>query len=171
MRRSIWVRQIIFLLSISFIIIVLQQTVFNFRFFDGRKPELFTILIIDYAFSEENKYRGYFFSSVVGFFEDILTNQIFGVNIFLKSAIFLLIFLLKDKIFFNNLFFKSVSSVSVHFLEVIFIYILSVVFVFSALNPFGSGILGYFSIYLVVSPLFIIFIDKIYGKFVAVDES
>lgn len=171
MNKTTWLKTIICLLSMSFVIIVLQQTVFNFQFFDSRKPELFTIMIVDYAFWEENKYRGYFFSSLVGFFEDVLTNQILGINIFFKSAIFLFIFLLKDKIFFNNLFFKSVSSVVAHFLEIILLYFLSILFSFYVLYPFNKNILGYMSIYLIVSPLFILIFDKIYGKFAIVDES
>ncbi len=164
-------RTFIFLMVVSFVIIVLQQTVFNFKFFDNRKPELFTMLIINYAFWEEEKCRGYFFSSLTGFFEDVLTNRIFGLNIILKSTVFLCIVYLKDKIFVNNFLFKSLVSVVIIFLELVVVHFLSTVFSFYAFSPFGENVWGYLLINLATAPIFIFFLDKLYKRFVVINES
>jgi rod shape-determining protein MreD len=171
MNKNRWGKTTLYLMFFSFFIILLQQTLFNFQFFDNKKPELFTILIVNYAFWEEDKYRGYFLASIVGFFEDVLTNQIFGLNIFLKSGIFLLVYLLKDKIFFNNTFFKTIITVFTNFLEFGAIYFLSVMFSFYSFNPFEKSIYGYLSVYVVVASLFILFLDKIFKKYVENNES
>ena len=75
-------RTIFWLLILSIFVIILQHTIFSLQFFDNIKPELFTLIVLHYSFYENDKTRGYFLSSFVGFTEDVLTNQIFGINIF-----------------------------------------------------------------------------------------
>jgi rod shape-determining protein MreD len=155
------------LLLVTFIILILQNTIFSLKFFANIKPELFTLLIVNYAFFEKNKLRGYIFSSFVGFSEDILTNQIFGVNIFLKSSVFLIVFLLKEKMFSNTFFLKCLSGVVLNQLEFWVIYFLTSIFSVSMFSPFKDNFLHYTLFYIFITPVFLYFINKIENKFFA----
>ncbi len=165
------IRIFLYLLFVSFIILVLQNTIFSLKFFANIKPELFTLLIVNYAFYEKNKLRGYAYSSFVGFLEDILTNQIFGLNIFLKSLIFLIVFVLKEKLFSNSFIFKCFTGIIFNQLEFWFIYGLTSIFSISIFLPFNDNFVNYSLFYILITPIFLYFINKIEKRFLTKNES
>ena len=164
-------KTIIWLLAVSILVIILQHTVFSLRFFDNIKPELFTLIVIHYSFYEKDKTKGYFLSSFVGFIEDILTNQIFGVNIFIKSLIFILIYFIKEKIFFKNLILKSALAVVINIFEIFLIYLISLIFHLSFVNPLSENSFSYITLYIIVAPIFLFFLEKIKSFYLETDES
>ncbi|GEM_PF-6854252 len=159
-------KTIFFLVVTSIIIIIFQHTLFSLQFFNSIKPEFFTLLVLNYSFYEAEKTRGYLLASFVGFIEDIFTNQIFGLNIFFKSLLFLFIYSLKNKIYIKSLFLKSFLGILINISEIYAIYILSNIFQFSYTNSLTENFINYLILNIIVTPIFIFFIDSIQSKYI-----
>ena len=164
-------RTILWLLVLSLFVIILQHTIFSLKFFDNIKPELFTLIVLHYSFYESDKTKGYFLASFVGFIEDVLTNQIFGINIFIKSLIFLFVFITKEKLFFKTLFSKTFLAVIINIFEIFLIFTISKIFSLSFINPFNKNFLHYIILYIIVTPIFLFLFDKIKPAYMESNES
>ena len=155
-----FLKTVLWLILLSIFVIILQHTIFSLKFFDNIKPELFTLIVLHYAFYETDKTKGYFLSSFVGFTQDVLTNQIFGLNIFLKSFLFLIIYFVKEKFFFKSIILKSFLAIILNIMEIIIIFFISDIFSLSFINPFNKNFIHYILLYIIIAPVFLVLLDK-----------
>ncbi len=124
------------------------------------------LILIEYAVLEKNFNRGMLVSSFLGFVQDISIGSILGLNLFIKSLIFYVLFSLKEKLFLKNFIIKVIISWLLISFEVFFRYYSYKLFSIPILPPNLYNYLGF----IIISPLFFIILNFFEYNFVKTDE-
>ncbi len=124
------------------------------------------LLLIEYSVLEKNFNRGILVASFLGLLQDLSIGSILGLNIFIKSLIFYILFSLKEKIFLKNFLVKIIISWILIICEIYFRYYTYKTF---SIPIFPPNLFNYL-LFIIISPTFFILFNFFEKKYLKTDE-
>ena len=146
-----------FFILFSFILSAFQ-CFFNYDFI--------LLLLIEYSVLEKNFNRGILVASFLGLLQDLSIGSILGLNIFIKSLIFYILFSLKEKIFLKNFLVKIMMSWLLIICEIYFKYCTYKIF---SIPIYPPNLFNYL-LFIIISPTFFILFNFFEKKYLKTDE-